>query len=520
MKNIIKGIALTGVAALALTACQKEYLDTKPEDSVAPATIFETTENAKLAINGIAKMMTTQYLGSQGMNGEGTIKTWYGNYPGNDFQKCNLTGWSSIINGADNYRKSATTSYGVYPWFYYYKLIGNVNTIIVNIDNAAGSEREKAFIKAQALTYRAYSYFMLSQLYCRRWVDTNNGEDKDGLPLRLDNSTGDLALSTVGQVYDRIYTDLDSAIILFDYSNMERGEDEFYLPNMDVANAVYARAALTREDWATAAEKAKAARANYSLMSSAQYHSGFNTPNDEWIWGVYEADDQTLYYYSYFAYQGANSSASICRSYPCAISKELYDLIPDTDTRKDLFLAPTAEELADSKYTASSGRSTGLLYNRAFAQYGNKLYETSYVFAYMQFKQLASFMPGGGCFHLFRAAEMYLTEAEADCHLGKDAEAQKLLQQVNANHDASYTCTKTGSALLEEVKLYRRFDLWGEGNDWYDYKRWNQPIVRKTAADGGSFHQTFAITVGLKDSNEWRWTIPQKETDYNKLIVR
>lgn len=80
----------------------------------------------------------------------------------------------------------------------------------------------------------------------------------------------------------------------------------------------------------------------------------------------------------------------------------------------------------------------------------------------------------------FRSAEMYLIEAEANCHLGnKDTETQNLLIELNrtSGRNTAYTCTKTGDELLEEVKLYRRIELWGEGFDWFDYKRWKESIV-------------------------------------------
>ena len=111
---------------------------------------------------------------------------------------------------------------------------------------------------------------------------------------------------------------------------------------------------------------------------------------------------------------------------------------------------------------------------------------------------------------------MYYIEAEADCHLGQEAQAQQLLYDVTSRFDAAYTkSTKTGSDLLEEVKLYRRFDLWGEGHDWFDYKRWGQSIVRKSIANGGSWHTQFAVTIKPEDGNNWTWAIPDRETNYN-----
>lgn len=159
-------IILSACALFFTTSCSSDYLDLKPNSSTSTETIFETTENVKLAVNGLSRMMTKQYLGSQGFNGEGTIRTWYGNFPGNDYQKSNMTGWKVIINS--QYLQMASSIYDYYPWFYYYKIIGNANTIICRVDNATGTEQEKVFLKAQALTFRAYAYSQLVQLYSKR----------------------------------------------------------------------------------------------------------------------------------------------------------------------------------------------------------------------------------------------------------------------------------------------------------------------------------------------------------------
>ena len=501
---------ILSIAALGFTACESDYLETKPEDKIDKEVILGTTEYAELAINGMCRSMSKQYLGTQGLNGEGTILNWYGTFTGNDAQKSNQTGWSALWNST--YHQRTSSIYLYYPWFYYYKLVSNANAVIGSIDNAVGTDGDKAFVKAQALTFRAYSFFRLAQLYSFRWKDTQG--NTPGIVLRVDESTGDIPLSTLAETYAQIYKDLDEAISL--YQKSERDRDDFYQPGLDVAYAIYAKAALTREDWQTAANYAKLAREGHPLMNESQYKDGFHTPNNEWIWSVYDAEDQTIYYYSFFAYIGANSSAGACRNYPVAISKELIDQIPETDTRRWLYLVPTDEEYAECN---AAGRSTKALYARAKKEYEKRMYETSLVFAYMQYKFLVDFYPGGGSFPIIRAAEMYYTEAEADCHLGKDAEAQQLLFDAVKGYDAAYEkSTKTGDDLLTEVKLYRRFDLWGEGNDWFDYKRWGDPIIRKAKGKGGSFHTQFAVTIKPEDGNNWTWAIPEKETDYNDAI--
>lgn len=496
------------VAFLGLTSCDSDYLETAPENAEGTSVMIESAKNASLVINGMCKAMSTQYCSSQGWNGEGCIKTYYGSYPGQDFQKCNYSSWTPIFN--QTYHLMKSTIYDYFAWYYYYKQISNANSIICNIDVAEGTEEEKAFVKAQALTFRAYGFFMLSQIYAHRWSDEQG--NTDGIILRIDQSTGDQALSTLAETYTQIYKDLDEAIDLYKKSGMNRDSKEYYKPNLDVAYAVYARAAATRQDWANAQKYAALARANYSIMSIDQYKDGFHTPNNEWIWGVYEEAEQTIYFYAFFAYQGSNANTNAYRNYPNAISKELIDQIPETDARRWVFLVPSAAELAECN---AAGRSTKTLETRARNEYSGRLLATSQVYAYMQFKFLCKYA-NGGSFHLIRAAEMYYLEAEANYHLGKTAEAQQLLYEATKGYDPSYTkSTKTGEDLLNEIKMYRRFDLWGEGNDWFDCKRWGTTIVRNSWDKGGSFLKAYEATIGPNDGNQWTWVIPERETEYN-----
>lgn len=477
-------------------------------------TIFVTTENAESVINGICKLMCTRYS-SQLLFGEGTIKLLYGNYTGNDFQASNYTSYALLINGS--FFENNTHFVNYYPWFYYYKLISNANALIDNIDNAEGKTNKKQFLKAQALTFRAYSYLMLSQLYCKRWTDSDNGNSR-GLPLRLNESSGALAASTLAEVYGQIYADLDEAVKLYESSGLDRPASDNHSPNLDVAHATYARAAVTRGDWENAAKHALLARKNYPLMTAREYtESGFSIRNDEWIWSSHGAVDESQGFASFLAYMASNSSSTQCINRPGAISKELYDRIPATDIRRTLFLDPLNDGHEDN------GSASDKLRNRAWTEYSDKLFSSdnaqSLIFAYMQFKFQAQAQPGVGSVNHFRAAEMYLIEAEASCHIpGKEADARRLLEELNADRDSEYTCSKTGADLLEEVRLYRRIELWGEGFDWFDYKRWNLPIIRKTFENGGSFASDFAITMKPGDNNKWTFVYPSREVDYNELI--
>ncbi len=469
---------------------------------------FETMDDLYVAINDCEHAMMKQYLLTQGMSGEGCIMMWYGNYPGQDFF-FNMPGWASLVN--QDVHDTPDSKYSYYPWYYYYGLIALANKVIVHYDEPEGYDDQKLFVKAQALTYRAYAYTMLAQLYAKRWVDSQNGASS-GVVLRLDESTAELPVATLAETYAQIYRDLDDALVAYQQSGRSRvfTDDfyQFYLPDADVAHAVYARAALARNDWSKASLHALLAQQNHPLMDNYTLRTtGFCTANSEWIWGGQSTDH--LYYYSYHAYIAYNSNASNVRIYPRCISRELFNKIPATDVRRQWWLDPTGYE-----YNTDNGRADrgAQLDTDARAAHPD-LNENAYVYAYMQWKVRTVEQPGIADLCFIRASEMLLIQAEAQCMLGNDIRARDALWTLNymSGRDPNYLSDKMGAELLEEVKLYRRIELWGEGFDWFDLKRWKEPLVRHTYADGGNFITDFAVTITPDEKNEWTFQIPNPE---------
>lgn len=510
IKNI-KYIALSAV--LALGSCNSDYLDTYPTDKTSPETVFKNTDNVEMAVNGLAKIMVSQHLSNQGFSGEGTIKMYYGEYPGNNF-RLNLVGWEPIINGG--YYNNTTSVYDYFPWHYYYMIITNANTIIDQVDGVEGEELTKKYLKAQALAYRAYSYTMLAQLYGYRWDDSNNGEQ---LCLVLRTSSNDdvsLPLSSLKEVYSTIYTDLDNSIRLFEESGLKRKVN--YVINENVAHAIYARAALAKKDYVTAEQHAGLARSGYQLMSNEAYKAGFSNETSEWIWSSYGASDEQLFFYSYHSFIAYNSSASAVRVYPKRMSKELYEQIPATDIRKGMFLDPTGYE---GQYVASSGLATAGsdLDKYARATFPD-LQSNATVAAYMNFKIKANDMPGVGHMNHFRSSEMVLIQAEAKFFTGDETGAASLLEELNqkTGRNPNYSCNLTGELLFKEIIRYRGIELWGEGFDWFDMKRWNIAIDRKNVENGGNYPALLAIRVEADNAHKWTWKTPSREIDYNEVL--
>ena len=533
MKKIINklfaGSLLAGM--MLVSSCAGDYLDTAPTDSTGATDAVGTTANAMKALNGIAKIMTTQhsYFGG-GFAGENNIMIQYESYPSENYNyNYYASGWSPIFN--QEFHTRTNSIYDAYAWYYYYTIAGNANTILANIDNAEGTEAERNFVKASALTFRAYAFEKLVHYYCWRWQDSNNGASQ-GIVLRLDESTGGQGYATLAETYAQIYKDLDEAIMLFEQSGMDRNASQVWMPNINVAHAIYARAALTKQDYTKALTEAKLARQNYPLMSNAEYHAGFCNPTSEWIFGSFGSAQENNWYWSYgtqYACNGYYANAAGAANGAGSIGRELINRIPNNDARKALFL--TEDKFPG--YNFNDGSAMDLGYGilgmgddwEEAAAYCQKMavsgleapYQAGYMYLGGQLKFYVFDTPGVSYLPFIRSSEMVLVEAEANYFLNDETAARAALVELNATsgRNPEYTCDKSGEALWNEIMDYRELELWGEGFAWSDYKRWNRDIVRHSFAEGGNAHISVAKTIPASGVNKWTWDVPLNETDYN-----
>lgn len=535
MKNYINkifGCAILASATL-LASCGSDYLETKPTASVSSTEAVATTDMAYKALNGIARCQTTHhYAFTQGFAGENAIMRLYENLPSQNYNyNYYASGWAPIHN--QTFHNRTSTIYDGYAWYYYYQLIGQANRIIAHIDAATGSDEDKKFIKASALSFRAYSYEKLIHYYCYRWQDSNNGASQ-GVVLRLDESTGDAPFATLAETVNQIYKDCQEAITLFGESGIDRPAAEVWIPNANVAHAVYARAALFRQDYQTALDQAKLAKQGYPLMSNDSYAAGFCEPTSEWIMGSYGDDSENNFYWSYGTQGACNGYYATADGNPTGagtIGHELISRIPNNDAHKQNFLTedkfPNLDLSKESKYYYTFGI-LGMMDDNIYEQADSIVkahqakglttpYQAGFYYLDANLKFYVKAQPGVGYVPFIRSSEMVLIEAEANYFLGKTAEAQAALVELNATsgRNPEYTCTKTGEELLSEIQDYRCLELWGEGFEWSDFKRWNKAVVRKSFAEGGNAHQSVAITINPEDGNKWTWGVPLNETDYN-----
>ena len=414
-KYLILRFVLIFAIILGLGSCDEDFLQTTPTDSVSNEIALGSVDNMMLAMNGVHRSMYAQ-------NG------FVGNYAGQEYMiPYSEFGASDAMhsasgNGWHRARAQWTSHTNAnagdleFAWWFYYNVIGSVNNIINAADKLTMSD-ELHNVLGQAYTYRAWAHFLLVQYFAKAYMIGTPATDL-GVPIMTATEPPyeGKERNTVQQVYDQVTNDLDEAITHF--ANASSRKDLSHL-NIDVANGVAARVYLTSGNWTKAASHAHAARQGYTLMTEAQYKSGFNSwDNPEWIWGSKMITDQTAYFYSYFYYISNNFNGSQNRSNPKFINHLLYDMISDTDYRKDLFLKDSPSTFAKWNAGENTGRFVSdAAYKDSVAVYRAIVGSTSAhnLVPYMHIKMLqsdGSTTSPMDVIHM-RASEMYLIEAEA-----------------------------------------------------------------------------------------------------------
>jgi hypothetical protein len=486
-------ILISGLFALAvLGSCKKTFLDTNSTTAVAASDALATTQNAWAALNGIHRIMYTQY-DAQPQGGFGGIMV-IRDLMGED-------AIYTLANGRQDFQghirwldhRNVNSGNSRFVFRLYYRLISNANVLINGIDAAVGPQKDKDYIKGQALVYRAWAHFELVQYWGERF-DAGGSNSGLGVPLLTINTAEGQARATVAEVYAQVNKDLDDAIVLLEgYTRAGSAAKSNF--NKNIAQGIKARVALAQQNWDLAATMAVAARTGFSLMSNTEYTSGFNnTAIGEWMWGSDQIADHNTFFWSFFANMGCNFNGTNTRTQPKAINSALFNALPATDIRKSCF------DLTGATVPIPPGGARIPYQSKKFLAFDNA---TSI-----------------GDVPYMRAAEMYLIEAEARARQGgRDVDARQALFTLVKNRNSAYVLsTNSGQALIDEIMFHRRVELWGEGFRWMDLKRTNSPLNRNLAPNT---NPTISLQMSVPAGDKlWQWLFHQDEINTNAALVQ
>jgi hypothetical protein len=192
----------------------------------------------------------------------------------------------------------------------------------------------------------------------------------------------------------------------------------------------------------------------------------------------------------------ANYNSTVIRTSPKSINSALYNKIAATDVRKQLW-DPTGTNTASFPIPTSA----------------------SMRYPYMSKKfRVADASLSIGDVPYMRVAELYLIEAEALARSGDNTGAAAALYTLAFNRNPGYVLSaNTGTALIDEIMVQRRVELWGEGFRFYDLKRTNVALDRTGANHSASFTNG-VLSVPANDIR-WQFLIPQDEINNTNGVV-
>lgn len=352
-------------------------------------------------------------------------------------------------------------------WNFEYKVIYNMNSVLETLIGDSEDAEVRA-LKGRALAVRANAYMDLIRTFA---------VGNEGVPYYSlgDKNIHHPARMATSDVWNHIITDLEDAYTLLDGYSRPSKE----MVNQQVVAGLLARAYMFTEDYPNAALYANRARAGYTPMSEGGLMEGFqfiNNPN--WMWGADITGATSSVYASFFSHMDNTNEgyAGLLEVYR-TIDGRLYDQIPDSDIRKDWFLAE-----AEGPYPQ---------------------------YAHMKFRDDTFFE---GDYIYMRADEFYILEAEALAYSDESA-ARTILEEFVQTRNPDFSAAGlSGSDLMNEIRFQRRLELWGEGGAWWEMKRHGDDLERDYE---GTNHPRFGRFNYPAGSEKFYFQIPQDELNGN-----
>jgi hypothetical protein len=475
--KINKYILILFASTVTLGSCKKSFLDEKPPTSVPVEVAIKTESDLNDAVNGMYAAMRNYFLfgrdipvlGDQLGDNAYISSTNSGRY----LTEQNYTYTSTNAEASDIW------SQGYYSILQANRIIYAANTQFPTATNNVNQIKGEAYI-ARALTYLELVNFFATPYTVS---STASGVPLVTTPTNITGAFVKPARATVGAVYDKIISDLDSAYAIMPTTTTIHAVNSNYLSKY-AAKAIQSRAYLYKGDYAKARDAALIVVSNggYTLTPSTSYVAYWATPTatTNKVETIFELALNTA---TNNGFNGLDDFYSP-NGYGDLLSyTALYDSYSNTDIRKSLIIPGTR------------GGATALVVNK----YPNFTLATE-----------------KDDIKIIRYSEVLLTLAESYAALGDNVNALIYVNQVAKMRDPSFiTYTSIGTQLKSDIVNERRKELAFEGLRYFDLQRLNLPVNRPTQANTSPTLTTLAA-----GDNRRILPIPQAEVDANASVVQ
>ena len=350
-------------------------------------------------------------------------------------------------------------------WLSGYGVVRDCNYIIENVDKYSNENPVKASdIKGQAFAIRALVHFVLMNTFSQPYSYTGNGSHI-GIPfITTSDYTQPVTRISVGEVYEHLIADLNTAIELLPSTPSTVALDnKNYVINKNAVKALLARIYLFKEDFAMAKSLAREVSLAVPIMTgSANYPAKLFTPQETEAlfqlppaWVGASGGGGSYYYYNEGLY----------------FATPLLQFVATNDLASVL-----NENASDSRRAWIS--LVGSTWN--IIKFSKNLY-SGYAAPTLAYYQT-----------ILRSSEMYLTAAESYAKLNQEDSARFFLNAIRlrANPTASLV-VETGPSLLDSIYKERRKEFAFEGGRVYDLLRLKKSINRIDAYEPTSQSLSF-----------------------------
>lgn len=381
-----------------------------------------------------------------------------------------------------------------------YKNILAANTCLEAVDGAEGTEAERKVLKGQALFTRAYSYFVLANLYAQAYNVAGDNDLCVPLILRTNPTLSGFNRATMKEVWDLISNDIEAAVEDLSTDNMTRTA---YEVNYKAALLLASRVFLFKEDYDKTIDYGE----RFLLQNPALFDITAITispstggTNASKCFLLLNYNPEIVFTFSKFGSAGGEGGYVYFTKEAVALAPVAYGASINTysplinsyganDRRKNYWFAPP------------TGAPGTLLASPSYTPMKVNYYEGCRTSQYL------------------RSGEVYLNLAEAYAKKATpdNGRAITLLNQLRSRRIASYTDLAAGdfadqAALVSFILDERRRELcFEEFHRWWDLRRNGQPRLE---------HVWLTDTYTLnQDDPAYVLNFPRYELEFNPDLV-